>query len=207
MKKNLIFLFWVLFSSSYCFGGGGYSFCFEVTVITNNGNFEGYIRMNLEDSVINLDSINNPNYFTKQVIELNNNGLSALVLHRFSIPILYLDNSINYLSFDKDTISINSIKQLKYKSTGHCEIGTDVLSKLNQTDESWARKKPISIKQFSFDVCGYNIQFYEKSLEIDKLVNELIETTKDINDWKPFQNKIKELDKFKVIVVEKCSDC
>lgn len=204
MKKLLsIIIFFSLFSGLRADGGSCYSYKIEIE--TSHGLKSGFIRLNSYFN-INSDSLVYPEYFKKAVIKATNSR-NHIELHNFAIPIKWnTDEVITYISKTNiDTLSIKDIIRIKHIATQHCYVGSAVLSTLKSEDVDWAIKQPLRIEEFSYDVCGMTVLVYENSKELNLLLINLKAATSDINNWKPFFKIIKELNSFKVIVIESCS--
>jgi hypothetical protein len=56
-----------------------------------------------------------------------------------------------------------------------------------------------------FLVCGIKALIYDDNPEARKMIEKLKEATKDINDWSAYNNLIKELNDYKISLIESCS--
>ena len=204
MKKILsIIIFISLFSNVRA--DAGYCYCYEIEIETNHGLKSGFIRLNSYYE-INSDSLAYPNYFKSAIIKINNSK-KYIELHDFSIPIKWNSNdTITYISkTNVDTIDFEDITKINYVSTHHCYVGSQILNTLKLEDEDWVRKQPLRMEEFGYDVCGITVLVYENSKELNQLLINLKASTADINNGKPFYKIIKELNSFKVVVIESCS--
>ena len=203
--KKLSLLLGCLLTLSHAKADFGPCCCFEVEIITTNSKYHGFIRI-LEGNFKN-DSLENSKYFTKASLNAFQPYITQVKLHNYIIPVSFGDDqTISYMSRDLiDSIDFKDISKIIYKSTCNCYVGTDIVTRLTKNDLQWATKKPLRIDEFSYDVCGIAVQYYEDSHELNQLIKELKETTKDINNDRPFRDKINELQGFKVIIIESCS--
>jgi hypothetical protein len=166
---------------------------------------------------IDKDSIKNSKYLFSKRFILNKNGfyLNA-VKYVFQNPYSGGKAKIEtYKLLNSTKVNILQIKQIEIVDIINFGYSREILNDLSLNDSIWIKTKPLNSESCQTYFCSYNIFSHENNNQIERLIHSLKikckqiekeESEKEIRNDKEALLIIKKLTKYKVVVVNTCTD-
>lgn len=188
MKNTLILFFTILFSiSAKAEIYSGYQLTLTIENI-NGQKSKGYAH--IPAAYFELDSIQNTVYLKRVLSRWFEADDDTLIYFKERIVYNYKTSitgtsqeTYTYYLTEKTQIPLVSIKSITIDEVIDWGYVTSILVLKESSDLSWLKEKPTKSYLFSSYLCEeIQVFVYEKNDKIDKLVNELIEVHKEIDE-------------------------